>query len=162
MKIRNRLCWRNTKLEIDRQMFIEQRLVVINMINKAKEEYYKDQISQRSNHKDLFKIVERLLHQKGDAKLPSCPSESELAERFNDYFISRISVIRQNFDACAPTVSSLSSIKINSQTSSSFECFSSASEEEILKLISSSPSKSCSLDPIPTWMLNPRLTKLFL
>ena len=132
----------------------------MNMINKAKENYYKDQISLCSNHKELFKIVERLLHQKGDAKLPSSTSESELATRFNDYFISKISIIRQNLDACAPTVSRPSSMNMNLQTSSSLECFSLASEEEIFKLISSSPSKSCSLDPIPTWMLKEHISTL--
>ena len=35
--------WRKSKLEIDRQLFKSQRLVVINMINQAKSEYYENQ-----------------------------------------------------------------------------------------------------------------------
>ena len=88
-KIRKRFerRWQNTKLGIDRQIFREQRLVVINTINKAKEQYYIQRISKCSNHKDLFKIFERLLHLKGDAKLPLSSFESEFSARFNALFV---------------------------------------------------------------------------
>ncbi|PIK35351.1 hypothetical protein BSL78_27825 [Apostichopus japonicus] len=35
---------------------------------------------------------------------------------------------------------------------SSFDSFSEATEDEILKIIKNSPSKSCMLDPLPTWL----------
>ena len=42
---------------------------------------------------------------------------------------------------------------MTSETASPMEFFAPATEDEIYKLVSSSPSKSCTLDPIPTWML---------
>jgi hypothetical protein len=43
---------------------------------------------------------------------------------------------------------------------STLDSFVLASEAEICKLISSSPSKCCSLDPIPTWMLKDHINIL--
>ena len=40
-----------------------------------------------------------------------------------------------------------------SDNPTSLESFMPATEDEIYKLVTSSPSKSCALDPIPTWML---------
>ena len=77
-------------MEVDRQIFIAQRQVVYNMIYDAKAKYYRDKISSCSDQKELFKIVESLLHQKGKAKLPSHHSKEELAEKFNNFFISKI------------------------------------------------------------------------
>jgi len=45
----------------------------------------------------------------------------------------------------------------NVQTSTSFSQFQPATVEEITDLINTMPSKSCPLDPIPTWLLK-RLT----
>ena len=144
--------WHNSKLEIDRQIFKSQRLVVTNMINQAKAKYYENQILQCKGQKDVFKVVENLLHQKGNAKLPSHTCQKELAQRFNDYFVTKISKIRQDLDVI-PTSSTYILPNVISDNPTSLESFMPATEDEIYKLVTSSPLKSCALDPIPTWML---------
>ena len=90
-------------MEVDRQIFIVQRQVVYNMIYDAKAKYYRDKISSCSDQKELFKIVESLLHQKGKAKLPSHHSKEELAEKFNNFFISKVTKIRDDLDSFSTT-----------------------------------------------------------
>ena len=105
---------------------------------------------QCKGQKEVFKVVENLLHQKGNAKLPSHTCQKELAQRFNDYFVTKISKIRQDLDVI-PTSSTYILPNVISDTS--LESFMPATEDEIYKLVTSSPSKSCALDPIPAWML---------
>ena len=71
-------------LEIDRQLFKSQHLVVTDMINQAKVKYFENQILQCKGQKELFKVIENQLHQKGNAKLPSHTCQKELVQRYND------------------------------------------------------------------------------
>ena len=45
----------------------------------------------------LFKAVEKLLHQKGKGKLPSHSGQSEIAERFAQFFDTKIRDIHKSF-----------------------------------------------------------------
>ena len=83
--------------------------------------------------------------------LPSHESAEELANRFADFFVEKISKIRQNLKSMreglnAPVMTSEKQVSQLSELEP-------ASEEEIQKLIMSSATKSCTLDPIPTWLL---------
>ena len=89
--------WRKTKLQVDRDLYKAQWLLVNTLIHKANCSYYKDKIENCTNSKELFKIVESLLHQKGKPKLPSHQSDQDLANNFNHYFISKIAKIRSSF-----------------------------------------------------------------
>ena len=62
----------------------------------CKAKYYRDRILNCKDQKELFKIVESLLHQKGKAKLPSHHSKEDLAEKFNNFFVSKITKIRND------------------------------------------------------------------
>ena len=50
--------WRKSKLEIDRQLFVEARNKVNSLIAKAKTSYYSDKIDNVANSKDLFTIID--------------------------------------------------------------------------------------------------------
>jgi hypothetical protein len=158
-KLRKRLerRWRKTKLVIDRDLFKDQRLTVSRLISDAKSAYYRDQILNCNNQKELFNVIDSLLHQKGKPRLPTLHSNKELAERFNQYFTSKIDTIRATFE----TTQQPSSVETHlDMDHSTMEGFTPASEGEISKLILASPSKHCELDPIPTWMLKEHLQQL--
>ena len=121
------------------------------MINQAKSEYYENQISQCKDQKAIFKVVDSLLHHKGNVKLPSHACQKELAHRFNDFFIAKISKIRKDLDEIVPPSSC--EFYLTSEIASPMEFFAPATEDKIYNLVLSSPLKSCTLDPIPTWML---------
>ena len=52
-----------------------------------------------TDQKELYKIVESLLHQKGKAKLPSHNSDELLAKTIDDLFVPKITKIRNDLDS---------------------------------------------------------------
>ena len=88
--------WRHIRLEIDRQLYCNQRKKVNELINVAKIEYYSSQITDCSgDQKKLFKVVNGLLHQaKKTPVLPSSVSDAVLADSFSRYFSNKILNIR--------------------------------------------------------------------
>ncbi|XP_060554994.1 uncharacterized protein LOC132715902 [Ruditapes philippinarum] len=93
----------------------------------------------------------------------------KLAQDFSDFFENKIEKIRSDIaskNECNTTNESNSTqIQKPKETFSEFEVI---TEEQVLKLISKSSTKSCELDPIPTWLLkecklevSPYLTHMF-
>ena len=96
----------------------------------------------------MSNLVSKLLGQKGSPTLPSYHSVSDLARKFNDFFVAKITNIRQQL------ISSQDRPHGDEQCASSLSTWSKVTAEEMGKIISKSPKKSCPLDPIPTWMLS--------
>ena len=87
--------------------------------------------------------------------LPEHDSILLLVIQFNNSFVDKVQAIRDNLDKTIETLSSNSSHLedkiMPSHVFSNFDCL---SEADIHKLIKLTGSKSCSLDPIPTKLLN--------
>ena len=148
--------WRKTRSEPDREAYRYQCQVVRDELVKAKSEHYHNKLSEADNHKDVYSIANSLLFGPKVQKLPTHDSVQDLSEQFADYFIQKIVTIRnglcQNINSdnqCDETdvISILGSLNP-------------ATNEEISKIIRSSASKSCDLDPIPTWLLKLCLSEL--
>ena len=84
-----------------------------------------------------------------EEKLPTHESAEELADKFAAYFVDKIVTIRNGL---CNDISGHNDDPVNPVTSLLSE-FEPATEQEVLKLIKKSASKSCDLDPIPTWLL---------
>ena len=102
------------------------------------------------NNKDPKKhwnTINKILHKKYEIILPDTPNIAELAQRFSDFFRDKIETIRATFSGNCYKL-----IKPSSEAPelSSFDL---VSEQHIEKLITTSANKSCSLDPIPTFIL---------
>ena len=135
--------WRGSRLHVDREAFMEHRQKVNELIEASKSEHYRNIISNCSNSKQLFKVLNQLLGRRRDAVALE-KSPSELADLFSHFFIQKISDIRDsipNADDPTPPFS---------LPGCSFTNFSPVTEAEIIRLIASSPSKCCELDPLPT------------
>jgi hypothetical protein len=94
--------------------------------------------------------VDKLLHRKGSNALPSHDNLEELVERFSNFFCDKIAQIRADLDsqtcvAAPPEYTQPSEVK--------FSEFTPVTTEDVKKIIRDMPKKSCSLDPIPTWLL---------
>ena len=85
--------------------------------------------------------------------LPSSGSIKELPDIFNKFFITKISQIRQKLDSDSCTDITSTGISDIKSSDISLDTFTPATEEEVFKIISKSPKKSCSLDPIPAELL---------
>jgi hypothetical protein len=118
-------------------------------IANAKRQYYSSVVTNAVNSKNLWKTVNGLLHRSPVPSLPSLPAES-LPKQFSCYFSDKISNLRSSI-----TNDTNSTPHFPSPTHSSDELsvFTSATTEEITKIVLDSPDKQCDLDPIPTSLL---------
>ena len=93
--------------------------------------------------------------------LPLHQSEKSLANKFASFFHQKIKRICDMFTASSTVVTPPMCIPPN------LPRFNKVSENEVLKIIKNSPTKSCLLDPVPTFLLKdcveillPSITKL--
>lgn len=145
--------WRKTGLEVHRQAYCAKRQQVNAMLQAAKEDHYSRMVSDNSqNSKALFKVIDKLMHRDRQTPLPSCDSHEQLATDFSEFFTDKIQTIRVSLGNDTDTP-----VETDDTATPPAECNLSdlrpATEDEVRKLLMTSPSKSCELDPFPTWLL---------
>jgi hypothetical protein len=146
--------WRKSGLEVHKQMFCAQRTIWRQEIIRAKAEYYSSKVADCQNDtKQLFKTMNGLLQKSSKPVLPSHTSKQLLANKFGEFFSSKIQNIRTNLESVRDVSDSSGEFEIKRSYSNQFDNFLPASEAEIKKIILKAPKKSCQLDPLPTWML---------
>ena len=130
--------------------FYRAQRMVRNLLDEAERNYYKTQFQDNSqNLKKIFGICNGILGRKRDLPLPPGYTEEEQAERFNKFFITKITNIHENLRV-NPTQYIIAEDHINPPSLTKFK---ELKEHDIIKLINQSPTKSCELDPIPTAIL---------
>ena len=107
----------------------------------------------------MFQITNTLLNI-NKKSLPVCDSPQHLANQFVNYFVNKIVKIRQDLDNItnvrSPNITTCTCTCICNNSDSVFvHDFEPVDEDEIRKIISQSPNKSCFLDTpcMPTWMV---------
>ena len=154
--------WRKYPTIINRSKLRRQISKCNAIINKAKGDFYSEVINDNSDDpKKLWRELNNVLHRKSRTALPEGKDDNSLANLFGSFFAEKISQIHKSF-AHQPCHS------VSPDTSPShFRNFKSATEEEIRKVLLSSPTKSCTLDPWPTFLVKefinillPSITKL--
>ena len=121
-------------------------------------------IEHRHNYKQVFNIWNNLLVRNQDLPLPPCEWYPELADSFNDFFMDKISRIRNNIkdintDISAQTTDMTKDLPLSKH----FKNFIQVDCNDIIKVIKDTPSKSCESDAIPTEILKeikPQLSPL--
>ncbi|XP_072017488.1 uncharacterized protein [Amphiura filiformis] len=88
--------WRTTGLEIHRQIYIDQRKMVNEMIDTAKKEHYRSEFEQ-ADSKTMFKKVNSLLG-KGTKILPAHESAQDLSNDFATFFTDKVNIIYQGIE----------------------------------------------------------------
>ena len=146
--------WRQSRLEVHREIYKSKHVQVVRKIEAAKVAFFNGKILEsESDSCELFKTVNTLLNRKKNTALPVHGSEQQLANRFAHFFDSKIQKINLEL---ANVRASCHHTYVNSGHS---ECltrlseFDRVTEEELTKIIRASPTKSCSLDPLPTSLL---------
>ena len=126
--------WRLSRLNVDREIFMNQIYIVKKMLYAAKSEFYANRIKdQARNPKAPFRTVGSLLQTK---RLPALPNEhlGQLLDEFSTYFIDKVDIIRRDLDNIDNCVSMRpdESCGISSYLSS----FMPTTTDEITKLVS--------------------------
>ena len=120
------------------------------MMAKAKSKYLADVISENSaSPRCLWNSINNILHRIPPPALPEFTSVKSLCDHFSKYFVDKIENIRSKFPDNVHNIPSVQKTEIRFK----MKVFERATEDEIKKLILSSSSKSCDLDPIPTSVL---------
>jgi hypothetical protein len=119
---------------------------------EAKRDYFCSKLKDsNSDQKQLYSIANTLLHRTKTRKLPTFTEPETMAERFADYFNDKIQKIRDTFKLDTKDASAAFA---NDTNAAATLCdFKPTDEKELKKIIMSSKSKSCVLDPIPTTLL---------
>ncbi len=92
-----------------------------------------------------------LLNKKKTSKLPDSENDTDLCNRIITFFTDKVKKIEELLKSLQTSqVEQSETVHDSSDTLCSFEP---VTEEDVLKIITSSASKSCILDPIPTYLL---------
>ena len=159
--------WRNSKLTVHKEMYLDQKKITSELIKKSKRTYYTDKVLEcGKDQKALFKLIDNLQGKSPTAILPSVDCPLDAAEEFSEFFFQKICDIRdkldsrieQNENATAQSKSVLP-LPVHAPVNT-MENFTPMTNDEIGKLIAKSPPKSCSLDPVPTWFLKANIEVL--
>jgi hypothetical protein len=128
-----------------------QRNHLKSLRESEKSNYIHDKLNSATSTKDTYSVLNNLLHKSRNQLLPSHSDPGELAERFSSYFTDKIATVRANLVQAAPgTTSNISEVAALQFPLNNFQL---TDHAEIAKLIMKSPSKSCVLDPAPTWLI---------
>jgi hypothetical protein len=151
--------WRSTKLTVHRDIYKHHRDKVTMLLEKGKHLHFSKKIDDNSgDQKALFKVINQLLHRKNESPLPSHTSTEELSNLFSQFFGNKIVKLRSGLTSIQDQFQAQAFS--NHIPSCQLSSFKPASQEEIRKLVMSAASKSCSLDPVPTWLLEDNLDEL--
>ena len=141
-----------TLLTVDREIAEERYARRTVQIEQAKAAYYTSQIDKnKGDSKTLFKLTNSLMGKNRETILPTHSCDKTLADQFLSFFHNKIDNIRTGL--CAMVDEPLVEIQDQSFNGVPLNCFSGVTLQEIRHIILKAPSKSCELDPLPSWLL---------
>ena len=143
--------WLKDKSDNKLQMYKSQKNFVNRITDKKKISFFNESITDKEgDQKALYKLVKTLTNKPTTATYPEALSDEDLANQFAMFFKSKI----ENINASLQSNPTIELPQIPSQMcTSQFDAFPVLTVEEVQKYILASPSKSCSLDPVPTFLL---------
>jgi hypothetical protein len=148
--------WRQTKLEIHRQIFVHHRLQVNTMILKAKQSYYETKLST-GDQKVCFQVITSMLDSCGSPQ-PDTTNTESLSEEFTTFFSDKITRIHKQIQEQLDDIGI--SARVESPTAfigTKLNQLGTTTPEELSRIVRQCPNKTCSLDPLPTELLKKTL-----
>ena len=143
--------WKRTKTAIDRSNFEHARKRTQDMSIDKRSKFYATAIDNCNNsHKELFQISKNLLDKSNSTVLPLYESPTCMANKFNNYFISKIENIRSSFPNKSIPTNGVVMDTYNGAIMSEFKL---TSAEKLKKVILSKPIKTSPQDPLPAVLL---------
>ena len=142
--------WCQSRTSTDRDLYVQAKDRVVTLIRKHKKRHFCDKIMEcKGDQKLLFQTANLLLNRKKSTKLPDSDID-KLPEIFSNYFIGKIQKIQEGL---LKNCSDDDPHCFDRSAKSKLLTFEPVTIDEIKTLVKKSPSKQCSSDPIPTWLL---------
>ena len=134
-----------------RKEFTEARNRLTNSIVKSKKGYIQESIASSSqSQKALFQCVNELLNKTKKTVLPSNITVDELPDAICRFFTEKIKQIQKEFVVDNSLNTHEQGIPPHKQK---LKTFRPAAEDEVREVLQQTAKKSCSLDPIPAFLL---------
>ena len=121
------------------------------MIDDSKKNHFKTKLDNADSKTVFIKIVNTLLN-KDNTTLPEHSSVKELSNDFDLFFTEKVEKIHSSLQDEQSSVAHDSPDYDHSVTCYLSE-FEKLSENDVLNLVNKCNTKSCLLDPLPTWYL---------
>jgi len=146
---------RKTNLTIHHQIFREACITTNQLLLQCKKDYFSNKISEIGHdQKQLHRLTNDLMGNKREVFLPEHEDDKLLADKFCEFFVGKISTIRDNLSTTNNSSTDCNFMRADTKfEGNQLTSFSTASCDEIRKIILASPTKSCELDPLPTKLL---------
>ncbi len=104
------------------------------------------------DQKLIYQLIKKLSNKPATPVYPEAPNDGVLSNQFSEFFKSKIEKINEQFSDTSILDHNLSQ-NIKNTRVCQYEVFPKITTEELRKYIAKSPTKSCALDPIPTFLL---------
>ena len=134
--------------------FYQQRRFVNNIIKTAKRNFYINQLAEhRSDTKKIFEIANKMLYRNEPLPLPPTDNTLKLVNHFNSFFIQKIDKIMSGLIPTESHPVDPKYIESTEKCSIKLDQFHEIDLDETKRLIRTSATKSCEIDPMPTSLL---------
>jgi len=113
------------------------------LANNKRSSFWKCEVSDASNARQAWKTIDRILCRDNSVSLTPSISANDLS----DYFVKKINGIRETTEGAGSPFyeSNFSGVELLS--------FTPLSIADVAQLVREAPTKQCSFDPVPTWLL---------
>ena len=143
--------WKRSQKKEDHQQYVDQRNICVKLSIQKQESFYKELINKSSNkQKTLFEVVDKVLDKKDPRVLPTHTDPVQLANEFNEYYISKIDKLRESI----PETKDDSIVEVTRFTGEKMIRFEPTTVEEIKEIIQESGLKASAEDPLPMGILH--------
>ena len=132
-----------TRLTVHKDIFKSEKNKTIFVIKDEKKNYISEKIESSSSSKELFNVYNDMTGKKKTLTLPTNVPSSELPDMFNNFFIDKIDVIRNELDLVCepPTFATYDGIV--------FSAFTHVNEDYVKSIIMKCKKSFSVLDPLP-------------
>ena len=140
--------WRRLRTHPARLEYMATRNAVISRVSFRKIEYYKQKVAAcGGDQRQLFMLLNSLLHRKSAPVLPHSVSDATLASAFSNFFTEKVSCIRRALDV---PLNIEFSVNFNEhiEISNTLLCFHWVAVEDVRGYIRGLNKTYCQLDPI--------------
>ena len=145
--------YRRTLSPVDRLAWVEQERVRHQVYRQKESAYWSTMIAEQAGQpKKLWRSLNAILGRDRAGRLPSnCPT----AQQFLDFFNDKVEAVRRSTaSGVGMPQSSLA------PATDTLDMFVPCSADDVRRTITNAPSKSCSLDPLPTSVMKEFLPEL--
>ena len=143
--------FRRTGNNIYKEEIVKLKKAALELSLQKKKMFISKKLEGNSS-KSLYNVVKTLLNTHVSIQYPKCSSDTELANKFMEYFQTKIDKIRSTFQNHPPT-----SIEVQQTTSFNLSEFRQTNQEEIKSVVSSHPIKCSPDDPVHVQLISMNL-----